>query len=103
MQEKTSSQIGQVREKKVSMPEKLRVFIQSIREEAAKKQQQDATASALQATRFRWDTIRKNLNYITDTDSAEICIYQLKAAELDYNRHIRLAKEQHMYSGEETL
>ncbi|MBQ4087557.1 MAG: hypothetical protein IJC78_04855 [Clostridia bacterium] len=91
--EKTSTNAGQVSGKKMYFPERLMQFAKRIREETAKKQAETDMLLALDTIRTRRDTISENLNFITDTDCAEICMYQLKAADLDYNRHIRMAKE----------
>lgn len=104
--EKTSAKIGQVSDKRLNFPMRWIQFIKCMREETIKKQKQTDMLSALTAIRIRRDTIRRNLNAITDTECAEIAIYQLKAADLDYNRHIRMAKNavaEDIYFGEEPL
>ena len=59
--------------------------------------------SALSASQSELETIRNHLSFVTDTDCTEICIYRLKAAELDLNRRIKLAKTDLYSAGEEAL
>lgn len=64
------------------------------------------TLSALLSAKSETDSFRKNLDLVSDEDAKEYCIYRLKAAELNLNRQIKLAKTQSLtYSpfGEDTL
>lgn len=60
----------------------------------AKNKQLETLAcfTMLQAAQSELNTVRSNLNCSFDTDDTEINIYRLKAAELNFNRHIKLAK-----------
>ena len=50
--------------------------------------------AALKSAKSETDAFRKNLDLVSDKDAEEYCIYRLKAAELNLNRHIKLAKKQ---------
>lgn len=50
--------------------------------------------SALLSAKSETDAFRENLNVVSDEDAKEYCIYRLKAAELNLNRQIKLAKKQ---------
>ncbi len=62
--------------------------------EIAKKE--NALFSALLSAKSETDAFRENLNVVADEDAKEYCIYRLKAAELNLNRHIKLAKNAHL-------
>lgn len=55
---------------------------------------QNELFAALLSAKSETDAFRKNLDLVTDEEAKEYCIYRLKAAELNLNRHIKLAKKQ---------
>lgn len=95
---------GQVR--RIKITEKLFEYVKKAKEDKELKQERDAFLSEMSAAKSEFDAIRQNLNLITDADAKEYCIYRLKAAELNFNRYIKLAKSIHLTSlpfSEETL
>ena len=92
--EKAKHSLGQAQHAKKGFAAALRFWANAKAQQLHKKEQ--ATLfSMLKSAQSEMGIIRKNLDFITDTDYAEICMYRLKAAELDFNRHIKLAKKAH--------
>ena len=89
--EKVKHPLGQTQKSKRNFAAILQ-FMTNTKERQLRRKEQTTFFSMLKATQSEMGIIRKNLDFITDTDYAEICMYRLKAAELDFNRHIRLAK-----------
>lgn len=87
---------GQVRRMKFT--EKLFEYVRKTREDKEIKREREAFLSEMSAAKSEFDSIRQNLNLITDADAKEYCIYRLKAAELNFNRYIKLAKSIHLTS-----
>lgn len=81
---------GQVHRTKLS--EKVLDHVRKNKEEKAHTKERQAFLSEMLAAKSEFDSIRQNLNLITDADAKEYCIYRLKAAELNLNRYIKLAK-----------
>lgn len=105
MEHRTTT-IGQAqskKEKRSSFLCKAKQLLQQTRAVQEETKQKNALLSALSASRAELETIRNHLHFVTDTDSTEICIYRLKAAELDLNRRIKLAKADLLTGREETL
>lgn len=92
--EKVKQPLGQAQKSKKNFAAILQ-FMTTAKERQLRKKEQATFFSMLKAAQSEVGVIRKNLDFITDTDYAEICMYRLKAAELDFNRHIRLAKASH--------
>lgn len=84
------SATGQVRQIKIT--EKLSEYVKKSKKEKEQQQEREAFLSEMSAAKSEFHSIRENLNLITDTDATEYCIYRLKAAELNLNRCIKLAK-----------
>lgn len=89
--EKTKHPLGQAQKSKRNFAAVVQ-FVTNTKERQLRKKEQTTFFSMLKAAQSEMGIIRKNLDFITETDYAEICMYRLKAAELDFNRHIRLAK-----------
>lgn len=87
---------GQVR--RIKITEKLMEYVRKTKEEKELEREREAFLSELSAAKLEFDSIRQNLNLITDADAKEYCIYRLKAAELNFNRYIKLAKSIHLTS-----
>lgn len=92
--EKIEHSLGQAQKSKKNFATILQ-FMANTKEKQLRKKEQTTFFSMLKAAQSEMGVIRKNLDFITDTDYAEICMYRLKAAELDFNRHIKLAKASH--------
>ena len=92
--EKAKHPLGQAQKSKKHFAAILQ-FMTKAKERQLRKKEQTTFFSMLKAAQAEMGILRKNLDFITDTDYAEICMYRLKAAELDFNRHIRLAKAVH--------
>lgn len=90
------SAMGQVqgtkKEKKTKFTEKLMQLLKKTKEEQRRERERRQFLSAMISAKSEFDMIRKNLNFVTDADTKEYCIYRLKAAELNLNRHIKRAK-----------
>ncbi len=105
---KTEPALGQVSDfqSKTARLKGITAFLQGTKEKQLKKQKDAAIFATLKTTQAERDTILRNLHDITESDCAEIYIYRLKAAELSFNRYIRLAKEARLSASsylEETL
>ena len=85
---------GQVQ--KIKLYEKFTEFIKKAKEEKMKKESLTYFSAQINAAKSRLDTIKKNLEFADDRDTKEYCIYRLKAAELDLNRHLKYAKEHNL-------
>ncbi len=88
------------KEKKIFCSDKLKRFFRQTKSAQEERNRKTDLLSALSASQSELETIRNHLSFVTDTDCTEICIYRLKAAELDLNRRIKLAKTD-LYSGKE--
>lgn len=84
------SALGQVRP--FNPMEKFKNLVQKTNEEKEKHQNTKMFLSELLQAKSEYEDIRQNLNLITDSDAKEYCIYRLKAAELNFNRYLKLAK-----------
>lgn len=71
-------------------------FVKKTKEEKQKSQNQRAFLKEMVAAKAELDLLRHNLNFVTDEGTKEYCIFRLKAAELNYNRYIKLAKKARM-------
>lgn len=87
---------GQVR--RVKFTGKISEQIKKTKKEKEQKRKTEALLCEMSAAKTEFNSIRKNLNMITDTDAKEYYIYRLKAAELNFNRYIKLAKSTHLTS-----
>ncbi len=87
---------GQVRLIKTTF--KLSEYVKRLKEEKSKKQKTASFLVELKSAKSEVDTIKRNLNLITDLDAKEYCIYRLKAAELNLNRYMKQAKAVHAFS-----
>ena len=81
---------------KVKLYEKFSEFIKKTKEEKLKKTDDKNFISELYSSKSRLETIRKNLELAEDRDTKEYCIYRLKAAELDFSRHLKYAKQNNL-------
>ncbi|MBR4874820.1 MAG: DUF2508 family protein [Clostridia bacterium] len=81
---------GQVRHTKLT--EKFFEYVKKIEVEKAKQKEKKTLLNELIAAKSEVDSIKGNLKLVTDRDAQEYCIYRLKAAELNFNRYIKLAK-----------
>ena len=94
------SAMGQVsetkKEKKPKLAEKLLQLVKKTREEHLSEKERRQFLSSVISAKSEFDLLSKNLNFITDADTKEYCIYRLKAAELNLNRHIKRAKAAHI-------
>lgn len=95
---------GQVR--KIKFAEKWSDYVKKTKHEKKHEQELALFYNELSAAKSELNSIRQNLDLITDTDAKEYYIYRLKAAELQLNRYIKLAKSLGLISepyAEETL
>ncbi len=81
---------------KIKLYEKFTDFIKKTKEEKLKKTDVKNFISELYSSKSRLETIRKNLELAEDRDTKEYCIYRLKAAELDFSRHLKYAKQNNL-------
>ena len=90
------SAMGQVstpkKEKKKRFTCVLLDLVKKTKEEYLSEKERQRFLSSVISAKSEFDLISKNLNFITDEDTKEYCIYRLKAAELNLNRHIKRAK-----------
>ena len=92
--ESVTGQVKDTKREKGAFP-----FLRFLKRQALSAKGTDAQRelySALLSAKSETDAFRENLNVVTDEDAKEYCIYRLKAAELNLNRHIRLAKRTHL-------
>ncbi len=68
-------------------------FFKTARMPKETSQSRNELFAALLSAKSETDSFRKNLDLIADEDAKEYCIYRLKAAELNLNRQIKLAKK----------
>ena len=102
MEHRTTA-IGQAqskKEKRILFSDKLKQFFWQTKAAQEERTRKTDVLSSLSASQSELETIRNHLSHVTDTDCTEICIYRLKAAELDFNRRIKLAKND-LYAGRE--
>lgn len=92
--EKSKTVLGQAPnlQEKPGLLKKTRQHLFDVQKKRMEKQEAQALFATLKDALHTRDAFRQTLQYVTEADCAEICIYRLKAAELDFNRHIRLAK-----------
>ena len=81
---------------KIKLYEKFMDFFKKTKEEKLKRADAKNFISELYSSKYRLETIRKNLELAEDRDTKEYCIYRLKAAELDFNRHLKYAKQNNL-------
>ncbi len=81
---------------KIKLFEKFSEFVKRTKEEKQKKENITLFSSEISAAKSRLNTIKRNLELADDRDTKEYCIYRLKAAELDFNRHLKYAKENNL-------
>lgn len=91
------------KEKFLSFSDKLKHLWQQIKSVQEENNPKTDFLSDLSASQSELETLRNQLHFVTDVDCTEICIYRLKAAELDLNRRIKLAKSNICAIGEESL
>jgi len=85
---------GQVQ--RVKLAEKWLDYVRKTKEEKLQAQNQRTFLTQMIAAKTEFDTLRHNLNFVTDESAKEYCIFRLKAAELNFNRYIKLAKADQM-------
>lgn len=81
---------------KIKLYDKISEFIKKTKEEKLRKTDIKNFISELYSSKSRLETIRKNLELADDRDTKEYCIYRLKAAELDFSRHLKYAKQNNL-------
>ena len=72
--------------------EKISEYIKKTKDKKAAQQKAEETVNLVKNTKAEIDALRSGLNQLTDTEGIEASIYRLKAAELELNRHIKMAK-----------
>ncbi len=85
---------GQVQ--RVKLAEKWLDYVRKTREEKLHAKNLRTFTAEMIAAKAEFDTLRHNLNFVTDESAKEYCIFRLKAAELNFNRYIKLAKAAQM-------
>lgn len=75
---------------------KLFDFLRNAKYEKAKKIRENILAEEFLAAKSRLDTIRKAIEFADERETKEYFIYRLKAAELDFSRHLKLAKNNNL-------
>jgi len=81
---------GQAR--RIRVTEKVLDYVKKTKALREQEKERTTLLAALISAKSEFDALRQNLNQITDTDAKEYLIYRLKAAELNFNRHIKHAK-----------
>ncbi len=90
------SAMGQVEKvKKERYSQRLFRFIKHAKQQQEQNKMRQEYLLALDHAKSEFERISNHLAFITDSDAKEYCIYRLKAAELNFNRHIKLAKSAH--------
>ena len=81
---------GQVRHTKLT--EKFFNYVKKTEAQKVGRKEKKTLFKELLDAKYEVDLIKGNLKMISDSDTAEYCIYRLKAAELNFNRYIKLAR-----------
>ena len=67
-------------------------IIKKSKEKKLSAQQNEELLSQIDRAKNEISVLKSNLEYMTDKEAIESSIYRLKAAELEFNRHIKAAK-----------
>ena len=73
------------------------------REKQLRIQKQRELLIEIEATRTRLQTLLINLEYVTDPELLDICIYELKAVQGRYQYLLKLAKKDQLTYNEKEL
>jgi len=71
---------------------KITSYFKRTKEKKLTEQQNEEAVLNLFHLKGEIDTLKSSLEYMTDRDCIEANIYRLKAAELEFNRQIKMAK-----------
>ena len=71
---------------------KISEYIKKTKDKKAAQHKAEEAVNLVKNTKAEIDALRSGLNQLTDTEGIEASIYRLKAAELELNRHIKMAK-----------